>query len=181
MPLEAARSKKRLKTNKCRMPDFKLQTEQFQTEQLQTEKLQTEHLKTSAEAQSRLADMAMSAAVRCLCENYSPLEITLDKARDCLRLVAASDLEGPADRLGVIQQTPESGKASSDALRAEYYHLIRVLRGRLAAKLLDSDTQVWRRAWTRAIGTVDYALFRVTESSVYLRRLMPARQFQRYE
>lgn len=144
-------------------------------------KLQTEHLKTSAEAQSRLADMAMSAAVRCLRESYAPLEITPCKARDCLRLVAASDLEGPARKLNVIRRKPGSKEASSGALRAEYYHLIRVLRGRLKDRLLQSDTQVWKSAWKRAIDSVDYAVFRVRRSSIHLHRLMPTRQFQRDE
>jgi hypothetical protein len=174
MPLEAARSKERLKTNKPLMPDVHSASNA-------NSEIETEHLVIGADAEDRLTDAAMSAAVRCLYENYPPLKVTLDKAEDCLRLIAASDLEGPAERLDVIQRKPESGEASPGRLQAEYYRLIRVLRKRLAAKLLRSDTQVWKNAWNRAIGRVDYALFRVTESSVHLHRLMPTRQYHRYE
>jgi hypothetical protein len=161
------------------MPDPKLQTEQLRNEQLQTE-----HLKTSAEAQGRLADMAMSSAVRCLRESYAPLEITTRRARDCLRLIAASDLRGWIDELSVIRRKPDSGEASStppsSTLQAEYYRLIRILRKRLKDRLLQSDAQVWKSAWKHAIGSVDHAVFRVTESSVHLHRLMSNRQYWRH-
>jgi hypothetical protein len=145
---------------------------------------QTEHLMIDVSAEDRLAEAALSAAARGLHENYPPSEITTRRARDCLRLIAASDLRGWIDELNVIRRRPDSGEASStppsSTLQAEYYRLIRILRKRLKDRLLQSDAQVWKSAWKHAIGSVDHAVFRVTESSVHLHRLMSNRQYWRH-
>ncbi len=141
---------------------------------------ETEHLEVDKAAYQQLTRQAIDEVFRCLLATEVPSELTTEKVRNRVRVFAACSTEPWVRATGAIQHRPGAQRASSGVLHTEYYRIIRTLRDHLIGTLLSEEREVWEEARKRMITQAEYAIFRVTESTVHLRRLTPNRQYQRY-
>jgi hypothetical protein len=142
---------------------------------------ETEHFEIREAAYHRLVGKAKDEVIRCLLATESPSGLTMKKVRDRARVFAACSTE-PWSRVTDVIRPKAGGRGiPSNVLRKEYYRLLRALRDQLISTLLHKDREVWEKACQRMINQAEYAVFRVTESTVHLHRLTPNKKFQHYE
>ncbi|MCS3782687.1 hypothetical protein GGP78_003179 [Salinibacter ruber] len=141
---------------------------------------ETEHLKTDEKAYRRLARRAIDEVIQCLLVTEHPSGLTIEKVRDRGRIFAACSTEPWARATGVIRPKEGSQGVPSGVIRKEHRRLIRTLRDRLITTLQSQEKEVWKEARKQMVRRANYAVFRVTESTVHLRRIMPNKKYQCY-
>jgi hypothetical protein len=143
--------------------------------------LETNHLEVDETAYQQLKRQATDEVIRCLLATEAPSDLTTEKVRDRVRIFAACSTEPWTRVTDVIQPKAGGRGAPSNVLKKEYYRLLRTLRDQLVNTLLHKEREVWKKARRRMVNQADYAIFRVTESTVHLHRLTHNRQYRIYE
>ncbi len=141
---------------------------------------ETEHLETDRTAYRRLTRQAIDEVIRCLLATEAPSSLTMKKVRDRARVFAACGTEPWTRAMDVIQRKSGGRSAPQSALREEHYRLLQMLRDHLVGTLLDQEKEVWKKARRRMVNQADYAIFRVTDSTVHLHRLTPNKQYKHH-
>lgn len=141
---------------------------------------ETKHKKIDTDAYGRLVDQAIDETIESMLINLPPGEMTRKSAKDCASVFVGSSLEEWVDEMNLIRNKPTANQAPPSTLQAERLRLIRVVRKCLRDQLFNQEsTRLWREARRKAVDNVDYAVFRVQTSSVFLHRIISDNHYDR--